>query len=210
MRIFGTIAVGMATLLGSAAHAELPVFKTAQASWQGCDYTIKVLQDVDVDLRPLYRVSVQSAVVSSDTCSLVPTAVELGTSRVEPTIAIAANAQGLVAAYSGGEYVRLGIGKWAVTHVHRLNPSTLQTMKLAELAAGWTSAPGTAGGPGTAEVDQITLYPSHVEVTGTRNGNLFGVYPSYSPYRFGEGTHFAAFYTGFFGPNQQQPILFIY
>ncbi|QRK12666.1 hypothetical protein JQX13_23105 [Archangium violaceum] len=201
----------MVALLGPAAHADLPVVKTAQASWQGCDYTIKVLQDVDEPMpRPLYRVSVQSAVVSPDTCSLVPTTVELGTSILEPTIAIAATAQGLVAAYSGGEYVKFGIGRWAVTHVHRLSPSTLRTLRLAELAAGWTSAPGTAGGPGTAEVDQITIYPSHVEVTGTRNGNLFGVYPSYSPYRFGEGTHFAAFYPGFFGPNQQQPVLFIY
>ncbi|WNG51433.1 hypothetical protein F0U60_50380 [Archangium minus] len=160
MRILGTIAFGMVTLLGSAAHAELPVIKTAQASWQGCDYTIKVLQDVDTGGTfplPLYRVSVQSAVVSSDTCSLVPTTVELGTSLLEPKIAIAVNDQGLVAAYSGGEYVRAMGGRWVHTYIHRLNPSTLQTTRL---AADWTSAPGTAGGPGTAEVDQLTIHPS--------------------------------------------------
>jgi len=210
MRVLGMSAVGIVTLLGSPAWADLPVVQEAHTVWEGCDYAIRVEQDVDPIPypRPLYRVSVHSSVVSADTCTLEPRTVVLGTSMLEPHIAIAANEQGLVAAFSGGEYVR-AIGPYAATYVRRLEPSTLATLRQEMISAGWTSAPGTAGGPGTADVVRLAIYPTHVELKGIRSGNLVTAYPS-GDSRFEEGTGFAAFYSNFFGVNQKPPILFVY
>ncbi|WP_146210319.1 hypothetical protein [Vitiosangium sp. GDMCC 1.1324] len=47
MRILGMSAVGIVTLLGSPAWADLPVVQEAHAAREGCDYSIRVEQDVD-------------------------------------------------------------------------------------------------------------------------------------------------------------------
>ncbi len=214
MRMVGTIAVGIVALLASPARAELPVVKEARVSWQGCDYSIKVRQDVDPDYPypvPLYRISVQSEVVSPGTCSLTPRTVQLATSKLSPRIAISANAEGLAAAYSFGEYYR-GYGNSIRLRIHRLDPSTMGSVRVAGLQANLVPENGGAGGPGEANLQGLTLYPGYLEVNGTLSGNSITEDPATLPwpYPIVQGSRFVATYPDFFGSTQQPPRIVTY
>ncbi|WP_257458786.1 hypothetical protein [Archangium lipolyticum] len=209
MRILGTIAVGIVALLGSSAHAELPVVNEARVSWQGCDYSVKVRQDADPSApyyQPLYRISVQSEVVSSGTCSLTPGTVELATSKLTPRIAIAANAEGLVVAYSFGEYYR-GFGNWVRIRTHRLDPSTLGSVKVVGLQGHFVPSNGGAGGPGATYLEELSLHTGYLEVSGTLTGNSITEDPTTLswPYPIVQGSRFVAIYPDFFGSTPRSP-----
>jgi hypothetical protein len=211
MRMVGTIAVGIVALLASPARAELPVVNEARVSWQGCAYSIKVRQDVDPEApypQPLYRISVQSQVVSPSTCALTPKTVELATSKLEPRIAIAANAEGLAAAYSFGEYYR-GFGNWIRLRIHRLDASTLSSVRVAGLQGQFVPPNGGAGGPGEANLQELTLHPGYLEVNGTLRGNSITEDPATIPWPYPilEGSRFVAIYPDFFGSTQKPPHL---
>lgn len=209
MRMLGTIAVGIVALLASPAQAELPVVNEARASWQGCAYSIKVRQDSDPYApyyQPLYRISVQSEVVSSSTCTLTPGTVELATSKLAPQIAIAANAEGLAAAYSFGEYYR-GVGNWVRIRIHRLDPSTLGSGKVAGLQGHFVPANGGAGMPGSTYLGELSLHSGYLEVNGTLNGNSITEDPATTswPYPIVQGSRFVAIYPDFFSQAAQAP-----
>lgn len=208
MRLFGTVVVGIVALLGSSAHAQLPVVKEARTSWQGCGYSIKVLQGTDPSApwQILYRVTVQSEVVSSSTCTLTPGTVELGTSKNTPEVAIAANAEGLAAAWTHGEYIR-GYGSWGRARIHRLDPNSLGTLKVAGLQSSYVPSNGGAGMPGTITLTGLTLYTGYLEVNGSFTGNSITEYPATTPwpYPIVQGNHFVASYADFFGQAAQSP-----
>jgi hypothetical protein len=208
MRLFGTIAVGIVVLLGSSAQAQLPVVKQARADWQGCAYSIKVLQGSDpyAPWQILYRVTVQSEVVSSATCTLTPRTVELGTSKNTPEVAIAVNADGLAAGWTYGEYIR-GYGTWGRARIHRLDPSTLSTLRLAGLQSSYVPTNGGAGMPGVITLNGLTLNASNLEVAGSFTGNSITEDPATTPwpYPIVQGNNFVATYPGFFSAAPQSP-----
>ncbi|REG37176.1 hypothetical protein ATI61_101154 [Archangium gephyra] len=210
MRLFGTIVVGIVMLLGSAAQAQLPVVKEARADWQGCAYSIKVLQGSDpyAPWQVLYRVTVQSAVVSSATCALTPRTVELGTSKNTPEVAIVASADGLAAAWTYGEYIR-GYGTWGRARIHRLDPSTLSTLRLVGLQSNYVPSNGGAGMPGVITLSGLTLNAANLEVAGTFTGNSLTEDPATTPWPYPilQGNHFVATYADFFTAAPQSPSL---
>lgn len=209
MRLFGTIAVGIVALLGSSAHAQSPVSE-AHASWQGCDYAIKVVEVADPDFpyyyRPLYKISAQSAVVSPATCTLTPGTVELGSSKLTPQIAIAANAEGLVVAYSSGEYIR-AFGSWLRIRIHRLDPSTLGSVKVVGLQSSHVPPNGGAGMPAAAYLGELSLHTGYLEVNGSFTGNSITEDPATTPwpYPIVQGNRFVAIYPDFFSQTAQAP-----
>ncbi|QRN94467.1 hypothetical protein JRI60_35815 [Archangium violaceum] len=214
MRILGTLVVGLFTLLGSPALADLPVINEAQTSRNGCNYRVKVLEDSEPHpsqpiLVPLYRVVVESEIVSPATCLLTPGSVELGTSYLVPKIAIAANDEGLAVAYSWGAWVRF-YGDLTHVRVHRLDPSTLASTRTSSLEGGFVPPGGGGGGPGSVDLDSLTLYPGFIMVMGTLSGNSISDL-SASPYEStqGTGSHFVAIYPDFFNTTQR-PIFDIY
>mgnify|MGYP007050639359 CR=1 FL=1 len=85
MRVLGMSVIGLVSLFASSARADLPLVKEVHAAWNGCDYALRVEEDVDPIPypRPLYRISVRSTVVSADTCTLTP-----GTSSIFSTMAV--------------------------------------------------------------------------------------------------------------------------
>ena len=209
MRILGTIAVGMVALLASPALAALPVVSESRVSWQGCEFSIKVLQDVEQAYpypQTLYRISVQSAVVSPATCSLTPNTLELGTSKLMPQIAIAANAEGLAVAYSFGEYIR-SVGNWVRLRVYRLDPSSLGIYRIAGLQASYVPANGGAGMPGATSLQELTLHPGYIAVNGTFTGNSVTEDPATTPWPYPilQGNRFVAIYPDFFTWAPQSP-----
>ena len=110
-------------------------------------------------------------------------------------------------AYSYGGYtrpytiVRIGI--------QLLNPNTLGALRVAGLAAPWVPENGGAGAPGWLSLEQLTLHPSYLEVSGTLGGTSITEYPPAIPwpYPIVQGSHFVALYPDFFGTTQQPPIL---
>ncbi len=216
MRMSGAFVVGLMSLLGSEASADLPIVQQAQTTWGGCGYFIQVEQDVDPIPypQPLYRIVLRSTVVSADTCTLPPQRIELGTSKLEPGIAIAADERGLVTAHSYGTYVRT-MGPDMMTQVIRWEPTTLTNRRSEWIRVGNVPYPGAAGGPGSARVTRLTIFPKHVEVRGTRGGNLLFLDSDYMnpdrDYRFEtSGTGFAVLFPDFFGVNQKPPYLYAY
>jgi hypothetical protein len=218
MRMLGTIAVGMMALLASPAHAELPLVNEERVSWQGCDYAIQVREDVDPQWywpRPLYRISVTSEVVSPSTCSLTPGTVELATSKLAPRIAIAASTEGLVVAYSFGEYARF-YGDWVRIRVHALDPSTLDSVRVAGLKGAIVPPNGGAGGPGATYLGELTLHHHTLKLTGTLYGNAITEDPATVPWPYPvvKGSDFVvkeypflAIYPDFFDPTPRSPVL---
>ncbi len=213
MRLFGNISVGIVALLGSLAHAQVPV-NEVHASWQGCDYAVKVVEVADPDwpyyYRPFYKISVQSAVLSSP-CTLTPGSVELATSRLTPDISIAVNDEGLAVAYSSGEYVRT-IGPWVRSFIHSLNPSTLASLKVVGLQSNQVPPNGYAGLPGAAYVSGLWLGSGPLEVYGSFTGNSLTEYPAVTPwpYPIVQGSHFIVVYYDFFSPSSQSPFILTY
>ncbi|EPX62087.1 hypothetical protein D187_009991 [Cystobacter fuscus DSM 2262] len=211
MRMVGTIAVGIVALLASPAQAD-SVINSEQVSWQGCDYTIKVLLGDDPYADTPYTVSIQSAVVSPDTCSLTPRTVNLVGSVREPRIAIAASAEGLAIAYSYEEYARFSWGR-NLLRIHHLNPSTLGSVKVAELEGIWLSGTGPWA-PTPFSLSWLTLYPGSLEVHGFLEGSTNAIssnVPATSwPPPLAQGNRFAAIYSDFFGATLQPPQIVTY
>jgi hypothetical protein len=213
MRLLGTIAVGMVALSGSVARAQAPA-NEVHAAWQGCDYALKVVEVADPDwpyyYRPLYKISVQSAVISPATCTLTPGSVELATSKLTPQLAIAVNAEGLAVAYSFGEYIR-AFGPWARIRIHSLNPSTLASLKVLGLQSNHVPPNGGAGMPAAAYVSGLLLYAGYLEVDGSFTGNSLTEDPATTPwpYPIVQGSHFAVFYPGFF-TQSSPPYIYTY
>ncbi|ATB38250.1 hypothetical protein CYFUS_003683 [Cystobacter fuscus] len=207
MRMVGTIAVGIVALLASPAQAD-SVIKSKQVSWQGCAYTIKVLLEDDPYADTPYSVSLQSAVVSPDTCSLTPRIVNLVDSVREPRIAIAASAEGLAIAYSYEEYERFSFGR-NLLRIHHLNPSTLGSVRVAELEGIRLSETGGWWNPSPISLNQLTLYPGSLEVYGFLEGGTNAIksnVPATSwPPPIAQGNSFVATYPDFFGSTQQPP-----
>ena len=187
----------------------VPVINELRVTRQGCGYSLKVLRDVNPDPypQPLYRIIVQSEVVSPNTCTLVPGTRELQTSKDEPRIALAANDEGVVVAYSHGGYTRpytvIRIG------IQRLDPNTLGALRVAGLAAHWVPENGGAGGPGTLSLTKLILHPSAIEVSGTFTGNSVTDDPATIawPYPIVQGSNFVASYPDFFGTTQPPSIV---
>lgn len=213
MRLLGKIAVGSVALFGALAHAQAPV-NEVHASWQGCDYAIKFVEVADPDwpyyYRPLYKISVQSAVVSPATCTLTPGSVELATSKLTPQLAIAVNAEGLAVAYSSGENIR-AYGPWVRVRIHSLDPSSLATLKVLGLQSYNVPPNGGAGMPGAAYVSGLLLYAGYLEVDGSFTGNSLTEDPATTPwpYPIVQGTHFAVFYSSFFSQSSP-PYIYTY
>ncbi|MFE8597754.1 hypothetical protein [Archangium violaceum] len=215
MRWFGTIAVGIVALLGSSAQAQTPVSEQ-HASFSGCDFAIKVVEVADPDwpyyYRPLYKISVQSAVLSPATCGLTPATVELATSKLLPDIAITVNADGLVAGYSFGEYIR-AFGPWTRIRVHSLNPSSLVSLKTVGLMSNHVPPNGGAGMPAGTYLGGLSLLATgDLQVTGAFGGNSLTEDPATTPwpYPIVTGNNFVATYSGFFGQWSQAPSIVTY
>jgi hypothetical protein len=123
-----------------------------------------------------------------------------------PQIAIGANAEGLAVAYSFGEYFR-GMGNWVRIRTHRLDPSTLSSVRVAGLQANFVPANGGAGGPGAAYVGELTLHTGYLEVSGTFTGNSITEDPATIPWPYPilQGNRFVAIYPDFFGPTPRPP-----
>ncbi len=201
MRMIGRIVLGTVALFGTSALASLPVVNAVQATRGGCGYSIKVLQDVDPNPYPqtFYRIAVESSVLAPETCTVQPRSVELGTSKLLPQIAIQASADGVVAAYSYGEYVR-PMGRYVHVSLRNLDPSTLGSLRVAGLASSIVPANGGAGGPAAVSLGTLTLKGSSVEVTGTFTGNSLTEDPAGIPwpYPIWQGNDFVATYSNFF------------
>lgn len=200
MQMLGRMVLGMVALLGNSALASLPVVSAAQATRGGCAYSIKVLQDVDPNPYPqsFYRIAVESSVLTT-ACTVQPRSVELGTSKLVPQIAIQASADGVVAAYSYGEYIR-SMGNHVRVSIRNLDPSTLGTLRAAGLASSFVPANGGAGAPAAVSLGALTLQGSYVEVTGTFTGNSLTEDPAGIPwpYPIWQGNEFTATYANFF------------
>jgi hypothetical protein len=187
----------------------VPVIKELKVTRQGCGYSLKVLKDINPDPypQPLYRIIVQSEVVSPGTCTLVPGSVELGTSKEEPRIALAANDEGVVAAYSHGGYTR----PYLIIRIaiKRLDPNTLGALRVAGLAAHFVPENGGAGGPGALTLNGLTLHPNAIEVNGTFIGNSVTEDPTTQPWPYPilQGSNFVASYPDFFGTTQPPSIV---
>jgi hypothetical protein len=147
-------------------------------------------------------------VVSPGTCALTPKTVELTTSKLEPRIAIAANAEGLAAAYSFGEYYR-GMGNSIRLRIHRLDASTLSSVRVAGLQGVFVAPNGGGGGPGEANQGELTLHPGYLEVNGTLYGNSITEDPATVPYPYplAQGSRFVAIYPDFFSTTPRAPHL---
>lgn len=201
MQMLGRMVVGVVALLGTSALANLPVVSAAQATRGGCAYAIKVLEDVNPNPypQPFYRIAVESSVVAPGSCTVQPRSVELGTSKLLPQIAIQANADGLVAAYSYGEYIR-SVGNHVRVSIRNLDPSTLGTLRVAGLASAFVPANGGAGAPAAVSLGALTIQGSYVEVTGTFTGNSLTEDPAGIPwpYPIWQGNEFVATYPHFF------------
>jgi hypothetical protein len=210
MRVLAMSVVIIVALWGSSVRAQPSIVQEVHAVWAGCDYALRVEQDLQPipSPRPFYRISVRSTAVPGGSCVLAARSIELATSPLEPRIAIAVDARGLVVAYTEKHSVR-GVGTYAVTCLQRLDPHSLASLRWEWVSAGWTSTPGAAAVPGFAEVSRLVLYPSHVELTGTRGGNLVSVTPS-GDSRFEDGTGFVVLYPDFFGAERKPPYLFVY
>ena len=201
MQMLGRMAVGIVALFGTSALASLPVVSTAQTTRGGCAYSIKVLEDVNPDPypQPFYRIAVESSVIKPGTCTVQPRSVELGTSKLLPQIAIQASADGVVAAYSYGEYIR-SIGNHVRVSLRNLDPSTLETLRVAGLASAFVPANGGAGAPAAVSLGALNIQGSYVEVTGTFTGNSLTEDPAGTPwpYPIWQGNDFVATYPHFF------------
>jgi hypothetical protein len=201
MQMLGRIVLGIVALLGTSALASLPVVSAVQTTWGGCAYSIKVLQDVDPIPypQPFYRIAVESSVLAPETCTVQPQAVELGSSTLLPQIAIQASADGVVAAYSYGEYIR-SMGNFVRVSIQHLDPSTLETLRVAGLSSSVVPANGGAGAPGAVSLGGLTLNGSSVEVSGTFTGNALTEDPPGIPwpYPIWQGNEFVATYPHFF------------
>jgi hypothetical protein len=191
----------MVALFGTSALASLPVVSAAQATRGGCAYSIKVLEDVDPNPypQPLYRIAVESSVLTPATCTVQPRSVELGTSKLLPQIAIQASADGVAVAYSYGEYIR-SMGDYVRVSIRNLDPSTLGTLRVAGLASSIVPANGGAGGPAAVSLGALTIQGSYLEVTGTFTGNSLTEDPAGIPwpYPIWQGNAFVATYPHFF------------
>jgi hypothetical protein len=201
MQTLGRIVLGVVALLGTSALASLPVVNSAQTTWGGCAYSIKVLEDVNPIPypQPLYRVAVESSVLAPATCTAQPQSVELGTSKLLPQIAIQASADGVVAAYSHGEYIR-SMGNYVRVSIRHLDPSTLGSLRIAGLSSSVVPANGGAGAPAAVSLGGLTLQGSAVEVSGTFTGNSLTEDPAGTPwpYPIWQGQEFVATYLHFF------------
>jgi hypothetical protein len=200
MKMLGRMVLGMVALLGNSALASLPVVSAAQTTRGGCAYSIKVLEDVDPNPYPqsFYRIAVESSVLAPP-CTVQPLSVELGTSKLLPQIAIQSSADGVVAAYSYGEYIR-SMGNYVRVSIRNLDPSTLGTLRAAGLASSIVPANGGAGGPAAVSLGALSINGSYVEVTGTFTGNSLTEDPAGIPwpYPIWQGNDFAATYPDFF------------
>jgi len=201
MQMLGRMAVGIVALFGTSALASLPVVSAAQTTRGGCAYSIKVLEDVNPNPypQPFYRIAVESSVIKPGTCTVQPRSVELGTSKLLPQIAIQAGADGVVAAYSYGEYIR-SIGNHVRVSLRNLDPSTLETLRVAGLASAFVPANGGAGAPAAVSLGALNIQGSYVEVTGTFTGNSLTEDPAGTPwpYPIWQGNDFVATYPHFF------------
>lgn len=179
----------------------LPVVKELRTLRQGCDYVLRVLQENSPYPYPnpyIYRVTVRSEVVTPSTCTLVPGTVELGTSKLVPDIALVSNTEGIVAAYSSGEYVR-SMGNVVRVSIHSLDPNTLGSLRVTGLASSLVPSNGGAGAGRAAYLGAITLQPGYIEVSGTFTGNSLYEYPATIPYPYPivTGTNYVATYPNF-------------
>ncbi len=201
MKMLGRIVLGIVALLGTSALASLPVVSAVQTTRGGCAYSIKILQDVDPNPYPhtFYRIAVESSVLTSGTCTVQPQSVELGTSQLLPQIAIQASADGVVAAYSYGQYVR-SMGNDVRVSIRNLDPSTLGSLRVAGLASSIVPANGGAGAPAAISLGGLTINGSYVEVSGTFTGNSLTEDPTSIPwpYPIWQGNDFVATYYNFF------------
>jgi hypothetical protein len=201
MQMLRRIVLGIVALLGTSALADLPVVSAVQTTWGGCAYSIQVLQDVNPIPypQPFYRIAVESSVLAPETCTVQPQAVELGTSKLLPQIAIQASADGVVAAYSYGEYIR-SMGNFVRVSIRHLDPSTLGTLRVAGLSSSVVPANGGAGAPAAVSLGGLSLNGSSVEVTGTFTGNALTEDPPGIPwpYPIWQGNEFVATYANFF------------
>lgn len=200
MKMLGRMVVGSVALLGTSALASLPVVSAAQTARGSCGYSIKVLQDVDPNSYPqtFYRIAVESSVLAPG-CTVQPQSVELGTSKLQPQIAIQASADGIVAAYSYGEYIR-SMGDYVRVSIRNLDPSTLGSLRVAGLASSIVPANGGAGAPAAVSLGALTINGSYVEVSGTFTGNSLTEDPANIPwpYPIWQGNSFVATYQNFF------------
>lgn len=200
MQTLRRMVLGMVALVGTSALASLPVVSAAQVARGGCAYSIKVLQDVDPNPYPqtFYRIAVESSALTP-ACTVQPRSVELGTSKLEPQIAIQTSADGIVVAYSYGEYIRF-MGNSVRVSLRKLDPSTLGSLRIAGLASSIVPANGGAGGPAAVSLGALSIQGSYVEVSGTFTGNSLTEYPTSTPwpYPIWQGNTFVATYPNFF------------
>ncbi|WP_052420170.1 DUF5011 domain-containing protein [Hyalangium minutum] len=148
--------------------------------------------------RPFYRITVESSVLAP-TCTVQPKSLELTTSRALPQVAIQASADGIVAAYTYGEFVRF-MGDITRVSVRNLDPNTLGTLRGAGLSSAIVPPNGAAGYPGAVLLDALTIQGPYVEVSGTFTGNALTEDPATIPwpYPIWQGNNFVASYANFF------------
>jgi hypothetical protein len=121
---------------------------------------------------------------------------------------IAASAEGLAVAYSFDEYTQF-VGSRYLLRIHRLNPSTLGSVRVAGLEGHFVSETGGWGAPAPISLDRLTLYPGSLEVSCSLEGDANSITEDPAtapwPYPIAQGSHFVAIYPDFFGATQPPP-----
>jgi hypothetical protein len=220
MQHIQSVAAGLLALLGSVASAsELPVIKEAEASWRGCAYKLKVLDDSAAGSQSTYPIGppwqtngkyqITLEIVSGmrSLCRIQPRTVELSKAFEVPDLAITVNDAGLAVAYSRGAY-HPWAGYLRVIEIRQFDPVNLSTLKATDLYARYGQNPDASDyAPGRLSLSEVTIHSTSIEVRGGVEGTqIWGGGTT----RTGSGSQFIAGYLDFFGQPQQPPSIVIY
>ncbi|ATB33221.1 hypothetical protein [Melittangium boletus] len=213
--VLGTIAVGMMSLLGSSALAELPPVKKATAFFNGCDYSIqsRPFEGLAAGQSPwiYYKVVIQRE--QGPYCWFPPATLELLDVAYEPELAILADYQGIAVAYgwttssrSTGLSTRIRVGR---VNPYASNAEALEITRQSTLEAYQFASSTSGPTPGSLYLDRLTFNYGNLEVRGRLTGNWVAAQesPSSGPISLLEGDHFIAIYPGIFSTTQ--PPLFV-
>jgi hypothetical protein len=218
MHRLGTIVVGLVSLLGSSALADLPPVKEVSTDFWGCHYSLKSQPYEGTGpggaVLVYYKIILQREQDPYNSCWLEPATRELfDAGYEEPELAITADFEGIVAAYSWTSYSwHTGLSRRI--SVQRLdpspeNPEALAVSRQSTLVAYQFDSPTSGPFPSSVHLDRLNLRSGNLEVRGRLAGNWVTAEeaPSQGPIELFEGDHFIALYPDIF--NTVQPPFFV-
>ncbi|ATB38255.1 hypothetical protein CYFUS_003688 [Cystobacter fuscus] len=219
MHGLGKIVIGMVTLFGSSALADLPPVKQASTVFQGCNYSIKSQPYEGVGpggaILVYYKIILQREQGPYNLCWFPPATRELLDTGYEPELAITANFNGIVAAYGWTTFSR-STGLSTRISVQQLNPyspnpDVLEVSRESTLVAYQFASPSSGGMPSSLFLDGLKLQSGNLEVRGRLAGNWVTAEeaPSSGPIELYEGGHFIALYPDIFN-TVQRPLFVTY